>query len=625
MGNDYAARKSAKKRRSGGGKSGSVDFFADDAPRGKKERPKRAKVRRLCRGHCFQEPVVKAEDKLWPVEEMVEGAESKGPKRSDLPIVIPGTVMRKEPEESEEKPRKRRRTRKSSQSFNLSTDINLRTAKEHKDDAEEKSESTPVEHLPSAALKEFPDAIQRYMAHMRFIEPTPVQEGCWPVCLEGKDMQGVAEPGSGKTLAFLLPAAVKMTALMASMNSGSCLWTLIIAPTRELVSQIAVDCRPMYKLFGLRTAFIFGGVEKERQIESLQGNPHIVIGTPGRLLELVNDGHVNLGSVQYVALDEADKLLSPGMLEQCEEIRSHLPKKGSDRPQVVFFSATMPESVSGAAKAWMKKPTKLEFHPSAKSVSRTITQVVHVCAEHKKPGKLLKHLEQINEKCKDARQRPRILIFANTVKAVRFLETTLKEAEYKVAMLHGKRSQTEREQAMSNFKAGKSQVLVATDVAARGLHIRNLPYIVNYDFPSRIETYIHRVGRTGRLAAYGHAYSFFTRNLAKLTPDLIELLEHHEQVVDPNLVRLSEAFEMADKVMKEMEQAEEEDDSLEEIFTEDEEEMEEEVAQKEDPVSKEEDELLEHMASAVLKPGSTRKEDKKKKGRRHGLLKKRKG
>eukprot|EP00884_Botryococcus_braunii_P012932 jgi/Botrbrau1/2163/Bobra.101_2s0004.1 len=213
--------------------------------------------------------------------------------------------------------------------------------------------------------------------------------------------------------------------------------------------------------------------------------------------------------------------------------------------QVGLFTATMPADVAQVAKSWLRRPKTIRAALENTSISSTVVQVVQVCAEPKKPAKLLKHLSLIKESAVGQRNFPRVLVFANKVKTVRFVHETLEEAGYKVVMLHGERSQPEREEALQAFRAGKAQIMVATDVASRGLHIRNLPYVVNYDFPSRLETYTHRVGRTGRLSATGHAFSFFTRNLAPLAPPLLSLLQEHDQSVDPNLVRLAEAYQQA--------------------------------------------------------------------------------
>ncbi|EFJ43202.1 hypothetical protein VOLCADRAFT_121455 [Volvox carteri f. nagariensis] len=325
----------------------------------------------------------------------------------------------------------------------------------------------------------------------------------------------------------------------------------------------------MRAVTGLRTVCVFGGASREEQAALLTSKqPHVLVATPGRVLDLVDGGELKLqGSVQYLVLDEADKMLSLGFKPQLDRLYGMLlqpydksaddgaanlvaaAKKKSAKAKVLLFSATMPTDVAAAAAQWLRLPEIVQVSAcGANAISRTVTQVVHVCAEHKKPDKLLKHLARIRDSVPaGSRNPPRLLVFANRVKTVRFLAATLAKEGYKVAQLHGQRSQAERNQAVSDFRSGKAQVLVATDVAARGLDIRALPYVVNYDFPSRLETYVHRVGRTGRLAAYGHAYSFFTRNLAPLAPPLLELLQTHGQAVDPNLAALAAAWKVAEE------------------------------------------------------------------------------
>jgi ATP-dependent RNA helicase DDX5/DBP2 len=232
-------------------------------------------------------------------------------------------------------------------------------------------------------------------------------------------------------------------------------------------------------------------------------------------------------------------------------------KKSSERApvQVGLFTATMPAAMSALTSSWLHNPKKIALKSASsgasagRAISATVVQVVQVCAEHKKPAKLMKHLEGIKAAAASAgnRHAPKILIFANRIKTVRFVFKLVLKANFRVAQLHGERSQEEREEAIKDFKSGKVQVLVASDVAARGLDVSNLPYVVNYDFPGNLETYIHRVGRTGRLAADGHAFSFITREMAPLAGSLLGLLREHDQSVDPNLVKLAEAYEVAAK------------------------------------------------------------------------------
>lgn len=348
---------------------------------------------------------------------------------------------------------------------------------------------------------------------------------------------------------------------------------LILVPTRELAAQVAAQARQLRAVSGLATACLYGGVPKESQVELLQKNPQIIVATCGRLLDLVDDNLLSLSLVEYLVLDEADKMLGLGFKAQLDRLQGMLlpgngkveraqvverakgqkaankggEGGGSKRPQVLLFTATMPESVDEAAGHWLREPVGITVSHSADSISRTITQVVHVCAEHKKPAKLLKHLLSIKETGSNLRNPHRVLVFCNRIKTVRYLHDLISKEGLRCTMLHGQRSQQEREAAVLGFKAGKVQVLVATDVAARGLDIRRLPYVVSYDFPSNLETYIHRVGRTGRLSANGHSFSFFTRNLAKLAGPLMTLLQEHGQTIDPNLQQLAVAWSEAVK------------------------------------------------------------------------------
>ena len=235
--------------------------------------------------------------------------------------------------------------------------------------------------------------------------------------------------------------------------------------------------------------------------------------------------------------------------------------------QVGLYSATCPASVSNMIKTWCPKAKEINMsniqesrdhikerkdgHDKGARISESVVQVVHVCAEHKKLFKLRKHLKNIDECSRDERHKPRVLIFANRIKTVQYVAKELEGDGRKVVELHGDKLQEERERAVNDFKSGKMNILVASDVAARGLHIKNLQYVVNFDFPSNLETYIHRVGRTGRVGAKGHAYSFLTRSMASLAPPLLRLLESHQQEIDPNLAKLAEAYAIAAQKLKE--------------------------------------------------------------------------
>mmetsp|Transcript_17825 Transcript_17825/g.31773 ORF Transcript_17825/g.31773 Transcript_17825/m.31773 type:complete len:667 (-) Transcript_17825:259-2259(-) len=607
MGTDYVKRKAAKKKRKAAAAHGAPTVDADeldglsahDVQDGaKRERKKRSKIRRFCRGMCYSEP-----------EKGLEG---------ELLGDVPLTPADSGPDNDTTKKKKRRRSAKDgaggetkSGGTTLSTGIGVkefvpRSGEPDKRRAREGS---------GAELASQPAPIRRYLEAEGFDCPTEVQLKCWPILAEGRDAEVVAPTGSGKTLGFLLPALVRLQSEGCLGDGAECAGplVLVLAPTREVAQQTASAARPMRGLFKLRCVALFGGASKEDQAARLSPAPHLLVATPGRLLDMLDAGHTTLDHLKYVVLDEADKLLSLGFSEQLERIRGlagiqatveGVVKKtkktkaplvlapavvtgAAGRPQMCLVTATMPDAVAEAAAQWLSAPDRVEVAHSGGAISAEITQVVQVCAEHKKPRKLEKHLAEIHASA-PARNPPRILIFANRIKTVRYVHRLLSDAKLRVAMLHGERSQAEREDAMLAFRSGKANVLVATDVAGRGLHIRGLPYIVNYDFPSNIDAYVHRVGRTGRLAANGHAFSFFTRSLARLAPPVVSLLREHRQPVDPNLLILAEAWEEAVKQDPELAAAlgqrssgdEEDDGEAEKEEVEDEEDVSHEVVEK---------------------------------------------
>ncbi|GIL49526.1 hypothetical protein Vafri_5852 [Volvox africanus] len=605
MGVDYVARKSAKKRKKRERQAVGKDGVAQ------RER-RRKKIRRLCQGVCYKAPELTEEDKRWSDQENDDNA---GDLDSDVEDAVArvnshhgastsaavaatarDSRLQKQSSVADGKKKKKRQKRKRGGGgghIKLSTSVQLLAPSVLAQNARQAALRKLPAGAKTDALEHFPPLLQACMLSLNHLEPTPVQEQCWPPTLEGRDVQGVAEPGSGKTLAYLLPGFVKLQTeghSAASRPEGPVM--LVLLPTRELAQQVAGQCRSSRPVTGLRTVCVFGGAPREEQAALLSTKqPHLLVATPGRLLDLVDGGELKLqGTVRYLVLDEADKMLSLGFKPQLDRLYDMLLKSHDEaattaaaaaaaatrnkkvakaktaqetaslpswanaagagtRPQVLLFSATMPETVTAAAAQWLRRPEMVSVNSSgANAISRTVTQVVQVCADHKKPEKLLKHLSRVRESTPPGCRNPhRVLVFANRVKTVRFLTTTLSREGYKVAQLHGQRSQAERNQAVADFRSGKAQVLVATDVAARGLNIRALPYVVNYDFPSRLETYVHRVGRTGRLAAYGHAYSFFSRNLAPLAPPLLELLRAHDQAVDPNLMALAAAWKLAEE------------------------------------------------------------------------------
>lgn len=430
----------------------------------------------------------------------------------------------------------------------------------------------PVENASDTKL---PKPIRLFLADAGFATLTPVQRQVIPAVLSGKDVVATAPTGSGKTLSYMLPS-VPHILRQDQLKVGQGPIVLVLLPTRELAAQVERVCVKMFKLFGLRCVALHGGVNKEEQVERLLSPTHIVAGTPGRIIDLVKGGQLTLARVTYFVLDEADRMLALGFVEQLDAI------KGQIRPdrQVVLTSATCPEPVQQIILTWIKEPVVVRVKVSSAAAAEAINaaegaetevvgadtkvrkalsgvasqelvaasnieQIIHVCAEHKKMKKLMKFIATVKEEDKSngGRVQSSILIFCNKIKKVGVVAEFLKRQKLRAAALHGQLPQTQRESELEQFRAGRTQMLVATDVAGRGIDIANLKYVVNYDFPGNLEQYIHRIGRAGRTAGTaGHAYSFFTRNLATLAPGLLKYLERSKQKIDPYLKQLAADF-----------------------------------------------------------------------------------
>lgn len=418
-------------------------------------------------------------------------------------------------------------------------------------------------------------------------EPTPVQAQAWPALLAGLDVLCLAETGSGKTLAFVLPIAarVRHTADLTGRVKGPNPRALLVAPTRELASQTAAVCRRVCKLFGVRSQLVHGGVPRAEQLEALGGGCDVLVGTPGRLLDLSGPpapaadkkaeqrrkedllAPLSLARVEALVLDEVDKLLAAGFAEQVDEIAARSPGSAKRHRLTALFSSTMPGKLLETATRWTSDALFIRARgahdapragaagaaaagrapaaePTALPVlAPSVSQAVQVTAEHKKGRKLLTFLQRLRaeETERGARNKARVLVFTNKVKTTEAVVELLRRHQHPCVAIHGERRQQEREAALTAFRSGKVPVLVATDVAGRGLDIARLPHVVNYDFPPSLEAFVNRVGRTGRGGAEGHALSFFTRNLAKLAPDLVAMLERAGQPVESYLREVARA------------------------------------------------------------------------------------
>ena len=327
-----------------------------------------------------------------------------------------------------------------------------------------------------------------------YTNPTPIQLQAIPHILEGKDLLGIAQTGTGKTAAFSLPILDNLSKSEAIARGGS-IRCLILTPTRELATQIADNIELYGKELALKYAVIFGGVSEKPQIQALARGVDIVIGTPGRLLDLMNQGYIRCLRLEIFVLDEADRMLDMGFINDIKKIISRIPEKR----QTLFFSATMPNSIATFANSILKNPVRIEVTPQSSTVEK-ITQKVLFVAKSNKAALLKKIIKEDGIK--------NVLVFSQTKHGANRVVENLETHGIKVAAIHGNKSQGAREKALSAFRDGTIQVLVATDIAARGIDVPNISHVVNYDIPRDPESYVHRIGRTGRAGCEGIAISF---------------------------------------------------------------------------------------------------------------------
>ncbi|XP_057457657.1 DEAD-box ATP-dependent RNA helicase 20 [Lotus japonicus] len=372
----------------------------------------------------------------------------------------------------------------------------------------------------------FPEYVLEEVKKAGFVEPTPIQSQGWPMALKGRDLIGIAETGSGKTLAYLLPAIVHVNA-QPILDPGDGPIVLVLAPTRELAVQIQQECTKFGASSRIKSTCIYGGVPKGPQVRDLQKGVEIVIATPGRLIDMLESHHTNLRRVTYLVLDEADRMLDMGFDPQIRKIVSQI---RPDR-QTLYWSATWPKEVEQLARKFLYDPYKVIIGSEDLKANHAIKQYVDIVPEKQKYDKLVKLLEDIMD-------GSRILIFMDTKKGCDQITRQLRMDGWPALSIHGDKSQAERDWVLSEFKSGKSPIMTATDVAARGLDVKDVKYVINYDFPGSLEDYVHRIGRTGRAGAKGTAYTFFTAANARFAKELITILEEAGQRVSPDLAAM---------------------------------------------------------------------------------------
>ena len=326
-----------------------------------------------------------------------------------------------------------------------------------------------------------------------YVEPTPIQAKAIPVILEGKDLIGVAQTGTGKTAAFVLPLLERLGAAPAKRHMRA----LVVAPTRELVAQIEENVRAYARHMPLKCATIFGGVGEGPQIRALRQGVDIVVATPGRLIDLMEQRHVSFADLEVLVLDEADRMLDMGFLPPIRKIVAATPKTR----QTLLFSATMSKEIEAVTKEFLRNPSLVEIGARSTPVEAVAQWVVEVSAGAKVSA--LVHL------LKDAALES-VLVFSRTKHGADKIARKVEMAGIKTATLHSNRTQGQRILALKRFKSGEVRVLIATDIAARGIDVDGISHVINYDFPPQPEDYVHRIGRTGRAHAIGDAISFVT-------------------------------------------------------------------------------------------------------------------
>ena len=349
--------------------------------------------------------------------------------------------------------------------------------------------------MPFRALQLSPPILQA-IQEAGYTEPTPIQLAAIPEVLAGRDVIGIAQTGTGKTAAFVLPI---LTKLASSTRNGQRrgMRALIVAPTRELVVQIEENVRAYAKHLPIRMATIFGGVSERPQIEALRSGVDLVVATPGRLIDLMGQRQTNFSGIEFLVLDEADRMLDMGFLPPIRQIVKALPRQR----QTLMFSASLSHEIEKLTHEFQRSPKIIEIGRRA-NPAETVTQFVYDVRPHLKPALLLHLLAEP--------QFDTVLVFTRTKHGADRIARRLESTGIKTGTIHSNRSQNQRLRALRDFKSGAVRVLVATDIAARGIDVDGISHVVNYDFPMHSEDYVHRIGRTGRAHAVGDAISFVT-------------------------------------------------------------------------------------------------------------------
>ncbi|KAL4581602.1 hypothetical protein LXL04_006125 [Taraxacum kok-saghyz] len=368
----------------------------------------------------------------------------------------------------------------------------------------------------------FPSELLREVLEAGFAAPTPIQAQSWPVALQSRDIVAIAKTGSGKTLGYLVPGFIHLKRVLKNRQMGPTV--LVLSPTRELATQIQAEALKFGKSSKILCTCLYGGAPKGPQLRELDRGTDIIVATPGRLNDILEMRRISLSQVTYLVLDEADRMLDMGFEPQIRKIVNMVPA----RRQTLMYTATWPKEVRKIAADLLVNPVQVNIGNVDELVAnKAITQHIEVIS----PTEKHRRLEQI---IRSQEPRSKIIIFCSTKRMCDQLARNLTR-QFSAAAIHGDKSQGERDYVLNQFRSGRSPILVATDVAARGLDIKDIRVVINYDFPNGVEDYVHRIGRTGRAGATGEAYTFFGDQDSKHASDLVKLLEGANQRVSPEI------------------------------------------------------------------------------------------
>ncbi len=363
--------------------------------------------------------------------------------------------------------------------------------------------------------------ILQALVEAKYEEPTPIQTQAIPVVLEGRDLLASAQTGTGKTAAFAIPILEQIERAKGKEKTHRKLRALVVTPTRELALQVCENFQMYSKHLRIRSAVIFGGVSQHKQTRQLERGVDVLVATPGRLIDLMEQGYVKLNEIEHVVLDEADHMLDMGFIAAMKRIIKALPKKR----QSLFFSATLPKDIIELAHGFLNNPEEIRIQPTQTTAER-VKQAAYMVNKEDKRSLLLHVLKEEHQF--------RVLIFARTKYGCDKLAKFLRNNDFRASAIHGDKSQNQRQRILNDFKDGRLHILIATDVAARGIDISELPLVINFNVPNVPETYVHRIGRTGRASADGIAISFvdvderhFLWGVEKLIGNEVPRVENH--------------------------------------------------------------------------------------------------